>query len=109
MSTASCWGEGVSSDAARRGAIKNHRVVINRRSPCLVCAYGGGGKMGGGIFAKTAKTPPLQSALRSALRPNTAHCHSLHAYTMPHMETGGFYHDAVRRVATSSEKRENRF
>ena len=35
----------------------------------------------------TAKTPPLQSALRSALRPNAAHCHRLHAYTMPRRET----------------------
>ena len=29
--------------------------------------------VGGGIFAKTAKTPPLQSALHVALRPNIAH------------------------------------
>ena len=31
------------------------------------------GAVGGGIFAKTAKTPPLQSALHVALRPNIAH------------------------------------
>ena len=29
-------------------------------------------------------------------------------YTMPHMETYGFYYDAARRVATSFDKRENR-
>ena len=44
------------------------------------CAAGDG--MGGGIFAKTAKTPPLQSALRSASRPKAAHCRR-HARTMP--------------------------
>ena len=57
MSTASCWGEGVSSDAARRGAIKNHRVVINRRSPCLVCAYGGGGEDGRGNLRENREDP----------------------------------------------------
>ena len=47
-----------------------------------VCAAGA---VGGGIFAKTAKTPPLQSALRGfhcALRPKAAHwCRP--AYTIP--------------------------
>ena len=31
------------------------------------------GAVGGGIFAKIAKTPPLQSALRSHCAPNIAH------------------------------------
>ena len=52
-------------------------------------------KMGGGIFAKTAKTPPLQSgvcgdfiACHIAIQmPSYYRCH---AHTMPHMETPVF-------------------
>ena len=33
--------------------------------------------VGGGIFAKTAKPPPLQSALRSHCAPNIAHFSSI--------------------------------
>ena len=57
--------------------------------------------VGGGIFAKTAKTPPLQSALHVALRPNIAHFSPVamrisctpHAYHLwgPY----DFYHDAA--------------
>ena len=61
-------------------------------------------RTGGGIFAKTEKTPPLQSAFAGmALRSKSAI-----AASMPHMETLILYNDAARRVATSSEKRENR-
>ena len=60
---------------------------------------------GGGIFAKTAKTPPLQSALRGdrcdvGLRPTFTPCGHQQEWRM-----GG--NDAARRVATSSEEREN--
>ena len=67
------------------------------------CAAGDG--MGGGIFAKTAKTPPLQSGVcgDGIAIPMLAI-----AASMPHMETLILYNDAARRVATSSEKRENR-
>ena len=54
---------------------------------------------------RVAKTPPLQSAFAGmALRSKSAI-----AASMPHMETLILYNDAARRVATSSEKRENRF
>ena len=67
-----------------------------------------GGAVGGGIFAKTAKTPPLQSGfcgdiIAVASRPKAAHGRR-HARTMPHMETCGFYHDAACHVATVFEK-----
>ena len=65
--------------------------------------------MGGGIFAKTAKTPPLQSALHVALRPNIAHF-SLVAMRIPCTPHAahlwgiyGFHNDAARRVATVFE------
>ena len=69
------------------------------------CAAGDG--MGGGIFAKTAKTPPLQSgvcgdfiAIRIAPKgrpwPPPCACHATHG-------DPGFYNDAARRVATVFE------
>ena len=69
-------------------------------------------RVGGEIFAKTAKTPPLQSALRGGhcdphRNPNAAHCR-LHTHIMPPrlppIETYVFYNDAARRVATIFEK-----
>ena len=63
--------------------------------------------MGGGIFAKTAKTPPLQSgvcgdfiAIRIAPKgsPLPPPC----AYHATHGDPG-FYNDAARRVATVFE------
>ena len=70
------------------------------------CAAGDG--MGGGIFAKTAKTPPLQSgvcgdfiAIRIAPKgrpwpPPPCAYHATHG-------DPGFYNDAARRVATVFE------
>ena len=67
-------------------------------------------RVGGGIFAKTAKTPPLQSALHVALRPNIAHF-SLVAMRIPCTPHAahlwgpyGFSNDAARRVATFFER-----
>ena len=57
--------------------------------------------VGGGIFAKTAKTPPLQSgvggdAIASQMPPIVATMRMPCRYV--------FYHDAARRVATVFEK-----
>ena len=66
--------------------------------------------VGGGIFAKTAKTPPLQSAMRVALRPNIAHFSpiAMRILCTPHAShlwgPYGFSNDAARRVATFFEK-----
>ena len=75
------------------------------------CAAGDG--MGGGIFAKTAKTPPLQSgvcgdgiAIRIAPkgRPLVSPCaYHAHPACLPSMGPYGFYNDAARRVATVFE------
>ena len=59
MNTASCWDEGVCSEGARRWG----RGVCSDVA-CCVALQNTANRMGGGIFAKTAKTPPLQSALR---------------------------------------------
>ena len=71
-------------------------------------------RVGGGIFAKTAKTPPLQSAMRgwhcvSYCAPNIAHF-SLVAMRIPCTPHAahlwgiyGFHNDAARRVATVFE------
>ena len=65
-------------------------------------ARGGiGGATGGGIFAKTAKTPPLQSGV--ARMPLRSKCRPIAAFTMPRPSTPytssheprGFYHDAA--------------
>ena len=58
---------------------------------------------GGGIFAKTAKTPPLQSALRGIL-PQAI------VYARAGINGNGEWedNDAARRVATSFGERENR-
>ena len=62
--------------------------------------------MGGGIFAKTAKTPPLQSAMRVALRPNIAHFSpiAMRILCTPHAArlwgTYGFYHATLVREGT---------
>ena len=57
----------------------------------------------GGIFAKTAKTPPLQSALRGIL-PQAI------VYARAGINGNGEWgdNDAARRVATSFGNRENR-
>ena len=66
--------------------------------------------MGGGIFAKTAKTPPLQSAMRVALRPNIAHFSpiAMRILCTPHAARlwgpYGFSNDAARCVATFFER-----
>ena len=62
------------------------------------------GAVGGGIFAKTAKTPPLQSgvcgdAIAIQMPPIAPPC----AYHATH-GLYGFYNDAARRVATVFEK-----
>ena len=51
--------------------------------------------VGGGIFAKTAKTPPLQSALAGIALRSKCHCRR-HAPTMPPRDTRGCYNDAAR-------------
>ena len=59
--------------------------------------------VGGEIFAKTAKTPPLQSGVGGDII-------AIQIRPLPSsMETRKLYNDAARRVATSSEERENRF
>ena len=72
-----------------------------------------GWAVGGGIFAKTAKTPPLQSgvcgdiiAIRIApkgrpLMPPCAYHATPRAFHL--WSPYGFYNDAVRRVATVFE------
>ena len=105
-------------DAARRVATKTTRADMTMRE--ITTGNGGldrmracGGQVGGGIFAKTAKTPPLQSgvcgdfiAIRIAPkgRPLPPPC-AYHA--IPHAShlwrPYGFYNDAARRVATVFE------
>ena len=59
---------------------------------------------GGEIFAKTAKTPPLQSGV--ARMPLRSKCRPIAPFTMPipsaphtaSHEPRGFYNDAARRV-----------
>ena len=70
----------------------------------------GGWATGGEIFAKTAKTPPLQSGV--ARMPLRSKCRPIAAFTMPipsapltaSHEPRGFYNDAARRVATVFER-----
>ena len=57
--------------------------------------------MGGGIFAKTAKTPPLQSALAGIALRSKCHCRR-HTPAMPPRDTRGCYNDAARHVATKT-------
>ena len=62
-----------------------------------------GNGTGGEIFAKTAKTPPLQSGVGGDII-------AIQIRPLPSsMETRKLYNDAARRVATSSEARKNRF
>ena len=65
-------------------------------------------RVGGGIFAKTAKTPPLQSGIcGDGIAGDYRIDHHLRPYG--HQWEGvKVDHDAARRVATSSEERENR-
>ena len=67
-------------------------------------ADGGGGRRGN---LRVAKTPPLQEALRSALRQMLPIAIVSMPHTMPHMETYGFYYDAARRIVvkTAGERR----
>ena len=70
--------------------------------------------MGGEIFAKTAKTPPLQSdvcgdgiAIRIAPkgRPLVSPCaYHAHPACLPSMGPYGLYNDAARRVATKTSR-----
>ena len=63
-------------------------------------------RVGGGIFAKTAKTPPLQSALHVALRAKyrpflpRRHAHTMHPACRPPMGAYGFYHATLVREGT---------
>ena len=95
----------------RRGAYMTMRESPQGMEASIGCAARDG--MGGGIFAKTAKTPPLQSgvcgdfiAIRIAPkgRPLPPPC-AFHA--TPHAShlwrPYGFYNDAARRVATVFE------
>ena len=62
-----------------------------------------GNGTGGEIFAKTAKTPPLQAGVGGDII-------AIQIRPLPSsMETRKLYNDAARRVATSSVERENRF
>ena len=78
------------------------RHVATKAVGGLVCVYGGGCRLWAGESSRgTAKTPPLQSALRGGrcgVLPSTFNGNGVNGD-----------HDAARRVATSSEKRENRF
>ena len=109
---------GFYNDAARHIATKTTRADMTMRE--ITTGNGGldrmracGGQVGGGIFAKTAKTPTLQSgvcgdfiAIRIAPkgRPLPPPC-AYHA--IPHAShlwrPYGFYNDAARRVATVFE------
>ena len=61
------------------------------------------GRMGDGRGnLRVAKTPPLQEALRSALRQMPPIAIVSMPYTMPHMETYGFYYDAACRVVVKT-------
>ena len=65
---------------------------------------------GGWGNLRVAKTPPLQSAMRVALRPNIAHFSpiAMRILCTPHAShlwgPYGFSNDAARRVATFIEK-----
>ena len=90
----------------RRGAYMTMRESPQGMEASIGCAARDG--MGGGIFAKTAKTPPLQSgvcgdfiAIRIAPKgrpwpPPPCAYHATHG-------DPGFYNDAARRVATVFE------
>ena len=96
----------------RRGAYMTMRESPQGMEASIGCAAGDG--MGGGIFAKTAKTPPLQSgvcgdgiAIRIApkgrpLPPPCAYHATPHAALL--WRPYGFHNDAARRVATFIEK-----
>jgi len=61
--------------------------------------------VGGGIFAKTAKTPPLQSGVCGDIVAGDCRTDH-HLRPCGHLREGGkANHDAARRVATSFEKR----
>ena len=100
----------------RRGAYMTMRESPQGMEASIGCAAGDG--MGGGIFAKTAKTPPLQSgvcgdfiALRIAtqMSPMAAAMRvPCHPARLPPMGPYGFYNaavpnrDAARHVATNA-------
>ena len=91
--------------------LHDHAGITTGIEASIGCAAGDG--MGGGIFAKTAKTPPLQSgvcgdfiALRIApknrpLMPPCAYHATPRAFHL--WSPYGFYNDAARRVATVFE------
>ena len=92
----------------RRGAYMTMRESPQGMEASIGCAARDG--MGGGIFAKTAKTPPLQSgvcgegiAIRITPkgRPLPPPC-AYHATPHPPMSPW-FYNDAARRIATVFE------
>ncbi len=100
-----CARRGWGRDAARHVATK----MLGQPAP--IRCEGGYTHMeatGGEIFAKTAKTPPLQSAfagmlLRIASRSQCRYCRRLHTHTMPPMESHGYITVAVwewRTLAT---------
>ena len=86
--------------------LHDHAGITTGMEASIGCAAGDG--MGGGIFAETAKTPPLQSgvcgdfiAIRIAPKgrpwpPPPCAYHATHG-------DPGFYNDAARRVATVFE------
>ena len=92
---------------ARRGTPRRYKRPPAPTRPCGTLPQGWevfarmrayGGHVGGGIFAKTAKTPPLQSALRGG---GCGVCRTDH-HLCPcgHLREGGkANHDAARRVA----------
>ena len=83
--------------------LHDHAGITTGIEASIGCAAGDG--MGGGIFAKTAKTPPLQSAIAIRItpkgRPLPPPC-AYHATPHPPMNPW-FYNDAARRVATVFE------
>ena len=132
MSMASCWGEAfvatwraasrlrmtqrvfgdaqcdaLERDAARHVATKTVGSTVDGRNAGLAWyAHGDGGRDGRGNL-RVAKTPPLQSALRGFrcdASPPTIICDHVGINGNGEWEDN----DAAHRVATSSEKRENR-
>ena len=90
--------------------LHDHAGITTGMEASIGCAAGDG--MGGGIFAKTAKTPPLQSGvcgdfIAIRIAPKGRPLPPPYAYhATPHASTygdPGFYNDAARRVATVFE------
>ena len=95
-------------DAARHVATKTVGSTVDGRNAGLAWyAHGDGGGMGGEIFALRRPRPYSRRlrGFRCDASPPTIICDHMGINGTGEWED----HDAARRVATSSEKRENRF